>query len=49
VAVLLGALILHEKLSLFIAVGGAITIISVYLVNNSLKEKMILNPPEPKN
>lgn len=49
VAVLLGALILHEKLSLFIAVGGAITIIGVYLVNNSLKKKIILNLPEPKN
>ena len=38
VAVLLGAAILNEKLSIFIAVGGAITILGVYLVNNSLRK-----------
>lgn len=49
VAVLLGALILNEKLTMFIAVGGAVTIAGVYLVNNSLKKKMALGPEEPRN
>jgi drug/metabolite transporter (DMT)-like permease len=39
VAVLLGALLLNEKLTLFIALGGIITITGVYLVNNSLKKR----------
>lgn len=38
VAVLLGAAILNEKLTVYIAVGGAITILGVYLVNNSLRK-----------
>ena len=47
VAVLLGALLLNEKLTIFIGIGGAITIAGVYLVNNSLKKKMISPlPPE---
>jgi drug/metabolite transporter (DMT)-like permease len=49
VAVLLGALVANEKLTTFIAVGGAITIIGIYLVNNSLKKKIALGPAEPKN
>lgn len=49
VAVLLGALLFNEKLTLFIAVGGAITILGVYLVNNSLKKKIALGPEEPRN
>ncbi|MDQ6756719.1 MAG: EamA family transporter [Bacteroidota bacterium] len=49
VAVLLGALLLNEKLTLFIAIGGAVTITGVYLVNNSLKKKIILEPAEPVN
>lgn len=49
VAVLLGALIFDEKLTLFIAVGGATTIAGVYLVNNSLKKKIALGPEEPRN
>lgn len=49
VSVLLGALILGEKLSIFIGVGGIITIAGVYLVNHSLKKKNILDPAEPKN
>ncbi len=49
VAVLLGAAILNEKLTIFIAIGGAITIAGVYLVNNSLKKKIILGPAEPIN
>ena len=39
VAVLLGSLLLDEKLTLFIALGGITTITGVYLVNNSLKKK----------
>lgn len=49
VAVLLGALILDEKLTAFIAVGGSITIVGVYLVNNSLKKKIAFGPEEPRN
>jgi drug/metabolite transporter (DMT)-like permease len=49
VAVLLGSLLLNEKLTIFIAIGGAITITGVYLVNNSLKKKIILGPAEPIN
>ena len=40
VAVLLGAALVNEKLTIFIAIGGAITIAGVYLVNNSLKKKI---------
>ena len=46
VAVLLGAALLNEKLTIFIAIGGAITITGVYLVNNSLKKKISPLPPE---
>ena len=49
VAVLLGALLVNERLTIFIAIGGAITITGVYLVNNSLKKKMALGPGEPRN
>ena len=40
VAVLLGALIFGERLNSFIAVGGAVTLLGVYLVNNSFKKKV---------
>lgn len=49
VAVLLGALLVNEKLTIFIAIGGAITIAGVYLVNNSLKKRMEFGPEEPIN
>ncbi len=49
VAVLLGAALLNEKLTVFIAIGGAITIAGVYLVNKSSKKKIILGPAEPIN
>ncbi|MGG9964732.1 DMT family transporter [Ferruginibacter sp. SUN106] len=39
VAVLLGALIFHEKLNMYIAVGGAVTITGVYLVNDTFRKK----------
>src|SRR5258708_11705413 len=37
VAVLLGWLIFSEKLTAFIAIGGAVTLIGVYLVNKAYK------------
>jgi drug/metabolite transporter (DMT)-like permease len=46
VAVLIGAAILNEKLTIFIAIGGAITIAGVYLVNNGLKKKNSPLPPD---
>ncbi len=46
VAVLIGAAILNEKLTIFIAIGGAITIAGVYLVNNGLKKSNSPLPPE---
>jgi drug/metabolite transporter (DMT)-like permease len=46
VAVLLGALILNEKLTIFIAAGGAITLAGVYIVNNSINKKLILEAKE---
>ena len=39
VAVLLGVIIFHEKLNIYVAVGGAVTIAGVYLVNDSFKRK----------
>jgi len=37
VAVTLGAIIFDERLTIFIAVGGIITLIGVYIINHSLK------------
>jgi drug/metabolite transporter (DMT)-like permease len=39
VAVLLGAIIFYEKLNMYVAVGGAVTIAGVYLVNDSFKRR----------
>jgi drug/metabolite transporter (DMT)-like permease len=36
-AVILGAMILNEKITTFIVLGGIITVAGVYLVNSSLK------------
>ena len=41
VAVLLGALIFHEKLNIYIGIGGAVTILGIYLVNDSFKKKLL--------
>ncbi len=38
VAVLLGAFLLNEKLNIFIAIGGIITLSGVYLVNQSFRK-----------
>jgi drug/metabolite transporter (DMT)-like permease len=38
VAVLLGVVIFSEKLNMFVAVGGAVTITGVYLVNDAFKK-----------
>ncbi|MBL7740684.1 MAG: EamA family transporter [Chitinophagaceae bacterium] len=43
VAVLLGAAIFSEKLTVFIAVGGLVTLLGVYLVNKAFKA---IPPPE---
>ena len=39
VAVLLGVIIFHEKLNIYVSVGGAVTIAGVYLVNDSFRRK----------
>ncbi len=49
VAVLIGAVMANEKLTTFIAIGGAVTIAGVYLVNNSLRKKNEINISEPRN
>lgn len=41
VAVLLGAIIFHEKLNMYVAIGGAVTIFGVYLVNDSFRKKLL--------
>ncbi len=40
VAVLLGVIIFNEKLNIYVAVGGAVTIAGVYLVNDSFRKKI---------
>jgi drug/metabolite transporter (DMT)-like permease len=37
VAVTLGAILFNEKLTVFIAIGGAITLLGVYIINHSLR------------
>lgn len=37
VAVTLGAILFNEKLTVFIAAGGAITLLGVYIINHALK------------
>ncbi len=44
VALLLGVIIFNEKINMYVATGGAVTIAGVYLVNNSFKKKL----PEEK-
>ena len=41
VAVLLGAAIFNERLNIYVAIGGAVTILGVYLVNDSFKRKLL--------
>lgn len=41
VAVLLGAVIFHERLNIYVAIGGAVTILGVYLVNDSFRRKLL--------
>jgi drug/metabolite transporter (DMT)-like permease len=43
VAVILGSLIFNEKLTIFLAVGGAVTLFGVYMVNKAFKS---VTPPE---
>jgi drug/metabolite transporter (DMT)-like permease len=42
VAVLLGALLFDEKLNIYIAIGGAVTIAGVYLVNESFRKPVVI-------
>ena len=39
VAVLLGAVIFNERLNMYVAIGGAVTITGVYLVNDAFRQK----------
>jgi drug/metabolite transporter (DMT)-like permease len=48
VAVLFGAAIFGEKLTVFIAVGGAVTLLGVYLVNRTFKSIPPSEQPEPE-
>lgn len=44
VAVILGSIVFNEKLTVFIAIGGAVTLIGVYLVNKAYKITPIEQP-----
>lgn len=44
VAVLLGAYFLGENLNIYIAIGGAVTLVGVYLVNNAFKKQQSQEP-----
>ncbi|HSU27452.1 MAG TPA: EamA family transporter [Chitinophagaceae bacterium] len=44
VAVLLGALIFNEKLSIFIGIGGLVTLFGVYMVNRAFKTNPVEQP-----
>lgn len=46
VAVLLGWIILHEKVTPFIAIGGAVTLLGVFLVNKAFKSVPAPEQPE---
>jgi drug/metabolite transporter (DMT)-like permease len=48
VAVLLGALLFSEKLTGFIAVGGLVTLLGVYMVNKTFKAIPPPEQPEPE-
>jgi drug/metabolite transporter (DMT)-like permease len=46
VAMLIGAMLLNEKLTTNILIGTIITIVGVYIVNHSMKEKVTILPIE---
>lgn len=46
VAVLLGWIILNEKLTIYITIGGAVALLGVYLVNKAFKTAPIIEQPE---
>ena len=48
VAVLLGSLLFDERITIFIAIGGAITLLGVYLVNRAFKGTPPPEQPEPE-
>jgi drug/metabolite transporter (DMT)-like permease len=46
VAVVLGWLLLHEKMSVFIGIGGLVALFGVYLVNKAFKAIPASEQPE---
>jgi drug/metabolite transporter (DMT)-like permease len=48
VAVLLGWLIFGEKVTLYIIIGGLVTLLGVYLVNKAFKTVSPPEQPEPE-
>jgi len=44
VAVLVGAILFGEKLTIFISLGGLVALYGIYLVNDSYRRKVM---PEP--
>ncbi|HYM95575.1 MAG TPA: DMT family transporter, partial [Chitinophagaceae bacterium] len=46
VAVILGWLIMNEKLSVFIGIGGIVALLGVYLVNKAFKALPAAEQPE---
>jgi drug/metabolite transporter (DMT)-like permease len=48
VAVLLGAALFSERLTIFIAIGGAVTLFGVYMVNRAFKNMPPPEQPEPE-
>jgi len=49
VAVILGSIIFNEKLTIFIAIGGAITLAGVYMVNQVYRGQMKNDELKMKN
>jgi drug/metabolite transporter (DMT)-like permease len=48
VAVLCGAILFNERITIFITVGGAVTLLGVYLVNSAFKGTPPPEQPEPE-
>jgi drug/metabolite transporter (DMT)-like permease len=48
VAVLIGSLLFDERITIFITIGGAITLLGVYLVNRAFKGTPPPEQPEPE-
>ena len=48
VAVLCGALLFDERITIYITIGGAVTLLGVYLVNKAFKGTPPVEQPEPE-